>query len=82
MLKLLTVCATVGLAWGAIAAASAWQGQQPPAQTTPQYSADLKVGDLAPDFSLPGSDGKTHKLSDYRGKAVVIAWFPKAFTGG
>lgn len=83
MLKLLTVCATVGLAWSAIAAASAWQGQQPPAQqATPQYSADLKVGDMAPDFSLPGSDGKIHTLSDYRGKTVVIAWFPKAFTGG
>jgi len=44
---------------------------------------ELKVGDQAPDFSLQGSDGKTHKLSDYRGKkAVVIAWFPKAFTSG
>lgn len=43
----------------------------------------LKVGDKAPDFSLQGSDGKTHKLSDSLGKeAVVIAWFPKAFTGG
>jgi len=43
----------------------------------------LKAGDPAPDFSLPGSDGKTHKLSDYKGKqAVVLAWFPKAFTGG
>jgi peroxiredoxin Q/BCP len=43
----------------------------------------LKVGDVAPDFSLPGTDGKTHKLSDYRGKAaVVVAWFPRAFTGG
>jgi peroxiredoxin Q/BCP len=43
----------------------------------------LKVGDMAPDFTLPGTDGKTHKLSDYRGKtAVVVAWFPKAFTGG
>ena len=43
----------------------------------------LKPGDAAPDFSLQGSDGKTHKLSDYKGKqAVVIAWFPKAFTGG
>ena len=42
-----------------------------------------KVGDPAPDFSLQGSDGKTHKLSDYKGKkAVVLAWFPKAFTGG
>jgi peroxiredoxin Q/BCP len=45
-------------------------------------SADLKVGDTAPDFALPGSDGKVHKLSDYKGKTVVLAWFPKAFTGG
>ena len=44
---------------------------------------ELKVGDQAPDFSLPASDGKTYKLSDYKGKqAVVIAWFPKAFTQG
>ena len=45
-------------------------------------AAELKVGDMAPDFALPGSDGKVHKLSDYRGKTVVLAWFPKAFTGG
>jgi peroxiredoxin Q/BCP len=44
---------------------------------------ELKQGDLAPDFSLPGSDGKTHQLSAYRDRqVVVIAWFPKAFTGG
>jgi len=63
---------------------------QPPAPATapaapapaPQYSADLKVGDMAPAFSLPGSDGKTHALSEYKGKTVVLAWFPKAFTGG
>ena len=46
-------------------------------------SADeLKVGDQAPDFSLPGSDGKTYSLSQLKGKYVVLAWFPKAFTGG
>jgi peroxiredoxin Q/BCP len=44
--------------------------------------ATLKPGDKAPDFSLPGSDGQMHKLSDYRGTTVVLAWFPKAFTGG
>ena len=43
----------------------------------------LKVGDEAPEFEMPGSDGKTYKLSDFRGKqAVVIAWYPRAFTGG
>jgi hypothetical protein len=39
----------------------------------------LSPGDLAPDFSLPGSDGKTYTLSEFRGvRPVVIAWFPKA----
>lgn len=54
------------------------QTQAPaPAQPT------LKVGDMAPDFSLQASDGKTYKLSSFRGKqAVVIAWFPAAFTSG
>lgn len=48
------------------------------AQTT-----ELEIGDPAPDFTLQASDGKTYKLSDFRGKkAVVLAWFPKAFTGG
>ena len=43
----------------------------------------LKVGDMAPAFTAPGSDGKTHSLADSWGKqAVVLAWFPKAFTGG
>ena len=46
-------------------------------------AAELKPGDDAPAFSLPGSDGKTHSLKDFRGKQmVVLAWFPKAFTGG
>ncbi len=46
-------------------------------------AVELKVGDEAPDFSLPGSDGKEYELSEFKGKqAVVIAWFPKAFTGG
>ena len=49
----------------------------------PAGAADLKVGDPAPDFTLKASDGKTYKLSDFKGKqAVVLAWFPKAFTQG
>ena len=43
---------------------------------------ELKAGDPAPAFSLPGSDGKTHSLAELKGKTVVLAWFPKAFTGG
>ena len=58
---------------------------QPPAPApaqAPAPEAKLKVGDKAPEFALQGSDGKVHKLSDYKGKTVVLAWFPKAFTGG
>ncbi|WP_323846328.1 peroxiredoxin [Microbulbifer magnicolonia] len=42
-----------------------------------------EVGQPAPDFSLQASDGKTYSLAAFKGKqAVVIAWYPKAFTKG
>ena len=45
--------------------------------------AQLQVGDMAPDFTLQASDGETYKLIDFRGEqAVVIAWYPRAFTRG
>jgi hypothetical protein len=51
--------------------------------TTATTTAELKVGDQAPDFTLPGTDGKTYTLSkELKGRWVVLAWFPKAFTGG
>jgi hypothetical protein len=41
----------------------------------------LKPGDVAPDFSLPGSDGQTYCLADFKGqRPVVLAWFPKTIT--
>lgn len=44
---------------------------------------EVKVGDPLPDFALQGSDGVTYSSTDLIGKqAIVIAWFPKAFTGG
>src|SRR5688500_4534168 len=56
---------------------------QAPPNAAPAMPTVVKVGDMAPDFTLQGTDGKTHKLSEYRGKqAVVIAWFPRAFTQG
>ena len=48
----------------------------------PALAQELKAGDPAPDFNLPGTDGKTYSLAGLKGKAVVLAWFPKAFTGG
>jgi len=43
----------------------------------------LKVGQAAPDFTLRATDGKTYKLSDFKGKKnVVIAAYVLAFTGG
>jgi peroxiredoxin len=74
MLKLVSLCAAFGMA--AMATALSAQGQ------APASPVELKVGDTAPAFDLMGSDGKMHKLSDYKGKTVVLAWFPKAFTGG
>ena len=52
------------------------------AQITPP-KANLKVGDMAPDFTLNATNGQKVKLSDFRGKkTVVLAFFPAAFTGG
>jgi len=72
----------LGLAASVMVAGLAAQAPQTPPQTPAPPPKLLNVGDVAPAFSLAGSDGKTHKLSDYKGKAVVLAWFPKAFTGG
>ena len=53
------------------------------AAVSAQPEGELKPGDPAPGFTLPGSDGKTYSLADFKGKkAVVVAWYAKAFTGG
>ncbi|SUZ95963.1 uncharacterized protein METZ01_LOCUS48817 [marine metagenome] len=52
------------------------------ATVTIASAQELGPGDAAPPFSLIGSDGATHSLSDLTGRTVVLAWFPKAFTGG
>lgn len=58
--------------------------QQPAQQAAPPaIKTHLKVGDAAPDFTLPGTDNKTYKLSDFKGKkTVVLAFYVLAFTGG
>ena len=63
-----------------VASAAAAQTTQ---SATTTAGVELKVGDQAPDFTLPATDGKTYTLSkDLKGKWVVLAWFPKAFTAG
>ena len=42
--------------------------------------AKLQVGDPAPDFELPGTGGKTYRLADYRGRKLIIAFYPGDFT--
>ena len=42
----------------------------------------MEVGTLAPDFALPDQEGRTHRLSDYRGRWVVLYFYPKDDTPG
>ena len=65
-----------------VAAFGAAIQQGGPGSPTPPPEPTLKAGDRAPDFALQGSDGRVHRLADYKGKTVVLAWFPAAFTGG
>ena len=60
-----------------VLAATAFAQQAAPPKT------HLKVGQPAPDFTLPATDGKIYKLSDFKGKKnVVLAAYVLAFTGG
>jgi cytochrome oxidase Cu insertion factor (SCO1/SenC/PrrC family) len=55
------------------------RAQEKPAE----IMSNFKVGDVAPDFTLPDQNNKPVKLSDYRGKKnVVLAFYVLAFTSG
>lgn len=67
------------LAWLVVVGSLAAQESKPAVRQT----RTLKVGDPAPDFSLPDQNGKIVRLSDFRGKQnVVLAFFVLAFTSG
>ena len=64
-------------------AAFAQPAQQPATTPPPAPKTHLKVGQPAPDFTLRATDGKTYKLSDFKGKKnIVLAAYVLAFTGG
>ncbi len=42
--------------------------------------AKINVGDRAPDFELPGTGERTYRLADYRGRKVILAFYPGDFT--
>ena len=70
-----------------LATASLWAQAPPAAPPKPAaakpLSTTLKVGDMAPNFTLPSTAGGKVTLADFRGKKpVVLAFFPAAFTGG
>lgn len=77
------VAVLVLLAASAFAQAQPEQPAAPKPPAPPAIKTPLKVGDKAPDFTLVGVDGKTIQLKKLKGKTnVVLAFYPKAFTGG
>ena len=64
---------------GLVAGAAVWARAETPAPST---AAGPTAGQPAPEIALLGSDGKAHSLRSHKGQPVVLAFYPKAFTGG
>ena len=73
---LLAACQTAG--------ASSTGGPAPAAQQAPaaQAARELKIGDVAPDFTLQNQNRQDVRLSQFRGKPVQVAFYVYAFSGG
>lgn len=63
----------LALLWGLLALSTA---------VVPAAGAELKIGQPAPEFLLSDESGKVRRLSDYRGRTVVLMFYPKDFTPG
>ena len=67
----------------AVAVATVFAATGNAQQAAQQLVTNVKVGDPAPDFTLPDHNGNQVKLSDFKGKKnVVLAFYVLAFTAG
>ena len=82
-MKRAIILAAMLIALAAVTFGQATPAPSPKPAPTPAPYDKLKVGDMAPDFTLPDLTGQKVKLSDFRGKSnVVLAFYVFAFTGG
>ena len=75
ILPLISCLSFVTLANAQEATAPSKKNVAPPQSGMPEGVQDLRIGDAAPDFSLPGIDGKNHRLADYQGSKVLMVAF-------
>ena len=59
---------------GVLSAQTSTSPNAPPSEVKPKAQAKAQVGEAAPDFTVKDAEGKEHKLSDYKGKIVVLQW--------
>jgi hypothetical protein len=76
MMKRYTIAAAI---MGLVAGAAVWVRAETPGT---REAGGPTVGQPAPEIALLGSDGKAHSLRSHKGQPVVLAFYPKAFTGG
>ena len=74
-MRIIAIIGLVTLSVGLAGGAEKSSGKKSGGETNPADMRELKIGDAAPDFSLPGIDGKTHRLADYQdAKLLMIAF--------
>jgi peroxiredoxin len=74
-MKMTALALLVTLSMAAAAVGQKPAGKKSAAEAKPDNLHELQIGDAAPDFSLPGIDGKTHTLADYQGAKLLLIAF-------
>lgn len=71
-----------GAGWIARAGAALLLGVALLSPAASARAAELAIGQRAPDFTLMDEAGRTQRLTEYRGRTVVLMFYPKDFTSG